>query len=132
SSKDINRQYIGIAPDTVGKRFSGGCWAYIFSSIEIFCRKLRAPGFPGLAIWVCAIFSVSSLAYTVNDVSPSDFTFIMCLVVLVALAIFYIWRFDRNFRSIKYWAEKEGPNILGLNALWQEYCSYGRFEHRAG
>ena len=132
NSKYINRQYFTAIPNTVDNEPSS-YWTRIKSSIKTFRSKWVAII---VAILVCIIFIASSLAYTVNDVYPSKFSFILCIEWLVFIALVYyliivLFKKGEKFLFIKDWAEKEGSNILELNALWREYCAYGQFEHRA-
>ncbi|SCZ84633.1 hypothetical protein [Nitrosomonas mobilis] len=106
NSKYINRQYF----DTVSNTVDGG-----------------------VAWWPSLIFILSGFFYAKNDVSPSELQLDACLGVLLLLTIPYLVTSEDekgNFRDIKNWAERN-PNILGLKDLWQEYCAYGQFEHRA-
>ena len=115
NSKYINRQYFGANSNTAVRS----------NLVDI-----------GLAIIVCIIFIVSSLAYTVNDVYPSKFPFIPCIGGLVVIALYYViivpYKEGEKFLFIKDWVEKEDSNILELKDLWREYCACGQFEHRAG
>ena len=66
--------------------------------------------------------------------NPSGHPLTVCLSILSLLALAYIWVFEldtENFRYIKHWAEKDNRNILRLYDLWQQYCDYGQFHHRA-
>lgn len=93
-----------------------------------------------LVPWVFFIFISTFGSYAWNDVNPSGHPLTVCLSILSLLALPYILLFEldkkleldkKHFRYIKHWAEKDTRNIIRLYDLWQQYCEYGKFPHRA-
>lgn len=82
-----------------------------------------------------AVLIVAIIAYTWNDVSPSELPLWLCLVILAVLTAIYLIKIEpKDNISIKHWMEAASWNPSGQvnheSDLWKQYYDHGQFGPR--